>query len=290
VAEPLIAAVCYVRLAVQDPPASARFATEILGLQRGPDVDGEIRFRSDQRLRSLSFLPAGQGSESTGIELLDEAALAGAEQALNAQGFSAVRAAAEACRRHCVQAMVQAQDASGNAIDLVVRPLHSGRRYFPSRDAGIVGLHGVGLRSRDIARDVTFWTTCLGAQVSDRVGEITYLQVDSRHHRIALYPSDRAGLLYAAFEVEALDNIMQSSYFAQEHQVRIIQGPGRETASNLAFLHLQGPDGGLFSYVSGSDDLAGRAHRPRQFPRTVASLCAWGSTCTDVPELQAPAS
>ncbi|RJF89380.1 oxidoreductase [Oleomonas cavernae] len=289
-AESLVAAVCYVRLAVQDPPASARFAAEILGLQRGVEVEGEIPFRCDQRLRSLSFLPAAQGAGSVGIELVDEAALATAEQALNAQGFTAARAGAEACRRHGVQAMAQARDGSGNAIDLVVRPLHSGRRYFPARDAGIVGLHGVGLRSRDIVRDTMFWTACLGARVSDRVGEITYLQVDSRHHRIALYPSERAGLLYAAFEVEALDNIMQSSYFAQEHQVRIIQGPGRETASNLAFLHLQGPDGALFSYVGGDDDLAGRAHRPRQFPRTVASLCAWGSTCADVPELQAPAS
>ena len=169
----------------------------------------------------------------------------------------------------------------------MVRPTRSGRRYFPPRDAGIVAFHGVGLRTTDHARDLAFWRA-LGAEVSDWVGDIAYLRIDGLHHRIALYPSKRNGLLYAAFEVEALDQIMQNSYFMQESQIRIVQGPGREAASRQMFLHVEGPDGLIFSYVNGMAELDGKPRLARQFPLTAASLCDWGSESKDVPELSAP--
>lgn len=34
----------------------------------------------------------------------------------------------------------------GLRIDLVLRPLHSGWRYFPARDAGITSFHGVAIQ------------------------------------------------------------------------------------------------------------------------------------------------
>jgi 2,3-dihydroxy-p-cumate/2,3-dihydroxybenzoate 3,4-dioxygenase len=208
-------------------------------------------------------------------------------------------AAPSECRRRYVQSALLARDASNNQIDLVVRPARSGRRYFPARDAGIVAFHGVGLRTTDHLRDLSFWKA-LGAEVSDFVGDIAYLRIDSMHHRIALYPSKRNGLLYAAFEVEALDNIMENSYFMQENQIRIVQGPGREAASRQIFLHVEGPDGlifsyingltpdGLiFSYINGMTELGEKARPPRQFPLHPTSLCDWGSESKDVPELNA---
>jgi len=114
------------------------------------------------------------------------------------------------------------------------------------------------------------------------------LRIDGLHHRIALYPSKRNGLLYAAFEVEALDQIMQNSYFMQESQIRIVQGPGREAASRQMFLHVEGPDGLIFSYVNGMAEIDGKPRLARQFPLNAASLCDWGSESKDVPELRAP--
>jgi 2,3-dihydroxy-p-cumate/2,3-dihydroxybenzoate 3,4-dioxygenase len=95
-------------------------------------------------------------------------------------------------------------------------------------------------------------------------------------------------MLYAAFEVEALDQIMQNSYFMQENQIRIVQGPGREAASRQVFLHVEGPDGLIFSYVNGMAELGEKPRLARQFPLTAASLCDWGSESKDVPELGAP--
>jgi len=284
---PLITSVCYVRLAVSEPSASVRFVSDIFGLQRVADQDGEIAFRSDNRFRTVSLGQASEDGTSVGIEVWDDAALTEIGRRLRELGFAAKEASAGDCQRRYVQSALLTEDASGNRIDLVVRPTQSGRRYFPPRDAGIVAFHGVGLRSTDDIRDLAFWRA-LGAEISDWVGDIAYLRIDGLHHRIALYPSNRNGLLYAAFEVEALDQIMQNSYFMQESQIRIVQGPGRETASRQMFLHVEGPDGLIFSYVNGMAEIDGKPRLARQFPLSATSLCDWGSESKDVPELRAP--
>jgi 2,3-dihydroxy-p-cumate/2,3-dihydroxybenzoate 3,4-dioxygenase len=284
---PLIASVCYVRLAASEPNTSAHFVSDIFGLQRVADGDGEIAFRSDDRFRTVSLGKNSSESASVGIEAWDDAALEEIGRRLGELGFSAKQATTSECRRRYVQSALLTEDASGNRIDLVVRPTRSGRRYFPPRDAGIVEFHGVGMRSTDRPHDLAFWRA-LGAEVSDWVGDIAYLRIDGLHHRVALYPSKRNGLLYAAFEVEALDQIMQNSYFMQESQIKIVQGPGRETASRQVFLHVEGPDGLIFSYVNGMTRFDDKPRLARQFPLTAGSLCDWGSESKDAPELRAP--
>jgi 2,3-dihydroxy-p-cumate/2,3-dihydroxybenzoate 3,4-dioxygenase len=261
--------------------------SDIFGLQRVADQDGEIAFRSDDRFRTVSLGQNSADGASVGIEVWDDTALEEIARRLRENGFTVKEASVSDCRRRYVQSALLTEDASGNRIDLVVRPTRSGRRYFPSRDAGIVALHSVCLRTTEHTRDLAFWRA-LGAEVSDWVGDIAYLRIDGLHHRIALYPSKRNGLLYAAFEVEALDQIMQNSYFMQESQIRIVQGPGREPASRQMFLHVEGPDGLIFSYVNGMTELDGTPRLARQFPLAAGSLCDWGSESKDVPELRAP--
>jgi 2,3-dihydroxy-p-cumate/2,3-dihydroxybenzoate 3,4-dioxygenase len=271
---------------VSDPNVGARFMCDVFGLQRVAGQDGEIAFRSDDRFRTVSLCKISGNGASVGIEVWDDAALREIGTKLRDLGFAPQEATAEECRRRYVQAALLVEDASKNRIDLVVRPSRSGRRYFPSRDAGIVQFHGVGLRSTDHPRDLAFWKA-LGAEVSDFVGDIAYLRIDHMHHRIALYPSKRNGLLYAAFEVEGLDQIMQNSYFMQESQVKIVQGPGREPASRQMFLHVEGPDGLIFSYVNGMATYGDKPRLARQFPLHSTSLCDWGSESKGVPELGA---
>ena len=52
---PLVTSVCYVRLAIAELQAGARFASDIFGLQRVAGLDDEIAFRSDHRFRTVSF-------------------------------------------------------------------------------------------------------------------------------------------------------------------------------------------------------------------------------------------
>jgi 2,3-dihydroxy-p-cumate/2,3-dihydroxybenzoate 3,4-dioxygenase len=275
---------CYVRLAVAEPQAAATFATEILGLQHVPNKLEPFLFRSDQRYHTLC-LSGGSQRSSIGIEIADDKELDRVTEALAAGGFSAREATEQECAQRFVRRALIVEDATGNEIDLVLRPAQSGRRYFPSRDAGITGLQSVGLRSRAIKDDLRLWTTILGAKVTDRVGEVTYLGIDQKHHRLVLYPSDKAGLVYVSYGVESMDAIMQNNYFVQERQIKVVHGPGREPTSGQIFVRFAGPEGHVFSYGFGLNDI-GPGHRPRQFTAEASSLCEWGSECADIAELR----
>jgi 2,3-dihydroxy-p-cumate/2,3-dihydroxybenzoate 3,4-dioxygenase len=275
---------CYVRLAVSQPQAAATFATEILGLQHVPNKLEPFLFRSDERYHTLCLAADSQKS-SIGIEIAGDIELDRASEALAVGGFSAREATEQECAQRFVRRALIVEDATGNEIDLVLRPALSGRRYFPSRDAGVTGLQGVGLRSRAIKDDLNLWTTILGAKVTDRVGDVAYLGIDQKHHRVVLYPSDKSGLVYVCYSVESMDAVMQNNYFVQERQIKIVHGPGREPTSGQIFVRFAGPEGYIFSYGFGLKDI-GSGHRPRQFTADASSLCEWGSECADIAELQ----
>lgn len=281
-----IVQVCYVRLGTSNLEDSARFAREIVGLERVGGADGEAAFRSDNMYHRICLTEGKPEQQSIGVELSNDAEFDAAKRALVSADFPVREANADECKRRHVRRALITQDGSGNEIDLVVRPAHSGRRHFPFRDAGIVGFQGVGLRSTVLAKDLQFWTEVLNARISDRVGDITYLQIDDRHHRIVLYPSKRKGIFDIALDVESFDCVMQGNYFMKERQIKVLQGPGRETSSGQTFLRFEGPDNMMFSYVHGMDDIGAR--RPRQFKLRDDSLCSWGSPCADVLELRAP--
>jgi len=278
---------CYVRLAITQPQAAATFATEILGLQHVPNKLEPFLFRSDERYHTLCLTAKTQRS-SIGIEIADEPELDRIADNLARGGFSSREATKDECAQRFVSRALIVEDATGNEIDLVLRPAQSGRRYFPSRDAGITGLQSVGLRSRAIEDDLRLWTTILGAKITDRVGDVTYLGIDQKHHRVVLYPSDKSGLVYLSYGVESMDAVMQNNYFVQERQIKIVHGPGREPTSGQIFLRFAGPEGYVFSYGFGLRDIDS-SHRARQFTAEAFSLCEWGSECADIAELQ-PAS
>lgn len=277
----------YVRLAVASPEVSAAFAATRLGLQPAGQEGEKRLLRADDHAYRLAFLP-GDAETAVAIELGDGADLAAAAAALTAAGFAARPATAAEADERKVRAAILTRDGSGNAVDLVIAPQRAGRRFFPGRDSGITGLASLGLRSTEIDRDTAFWAAIPGVRVTDRVGDITYLGLDARHHRLVLHPSERPGLLYLCFAVESLDHLMQNRSFLAEHQVRILQGPGRQAASDQVFLHAEGPDGVIYSLGHGMAVIDPLRHRPRQFAAADSSLCSWGSVCEAVPELHFP--
>ncbi len=176
-------------------------------------------------------------------------------------------------------------------IELVVRPAHSGRRHFPSRDAGITGFSHIGLCSSDPPRDEAFWTGQLGARVSDRIGDAALLRIDEVHHKIALFPTTRAGVQHVNHQVASIDDVMRAWYFLKSRDVRIVFGPGRHPTSGAVFLYFEGPDGMVFEYSSGVRSIAPEdeaSYQPRQFPRANESFCMWGSV-PDIAEFRVPA-
>ncbi len=183
----------------------------------------------------------------------------------------------EAAARH-VRGFIAFKDPSGNGIELVYRPAHSGKRYHGSRDAGVTGFSHVGLCSSDVIRDEQFWTTVCNARVSDRIGDAPLLRIDEVHHSIALFPSDRTGIQHINHQVETGDDVMRSYHFLKERGVPITFGPGRHPSSSARFLYFEGPDGMVFEYSSGVKSIADELlYRERQFPFEPKGFCYWGA-------------
>ncbi|VFR32417.1 2,3-dihydroxy-p-cumate-3,4-dioxygenase (CmtC) [plant metagenome] len=270
----------YARLGTRDLEGANRYATQILGLEPVRNEAGAIYFRSDSRDHTLVMFEGDPTDHTVGFELRDADELDRAAASLSDSGIEVMAGTAEACEQRHVKAFVNFRDPTGNSIDLVVQPHHSGRRYFPSRDAGITGFSHVGLCTTDAARDERFWTGVLGARVSDRIGEAPLLRIDEVHHKIALFPSQRRGIQHINHQVESIDDVMRAYYMLKANGVRIVFGPGRHPTSGAMFLYFEGPDGMVYEYSTGVRTISADEeplYMPRQFPRDNRSFCMWGS-------------
>ena len=269
----------YVRLSAKDLGRAADFAQRVLGLEPVDRGDGLATFRSDARDHTLAFAAAQQPAQSLGLELRSREDLDTAFDALSRLGLPAGRGSADDCALRKVRDMIWFDDFSGNRIELVLRPLNSGWRYFPSRDAGVTGLADVILRSRNIEKDLSIWSGVLGARVSDWAGEAAYLRFDAAHHRVVLFPATKPGILCIEYAVESVDLLMRNYYVLRDLQIPVVHGPGRRPASEQLFLTFAGPDDVLFSFVAEGIVNGAQPRLPRQFPAGPTGLCGWGSEC-----------
>ena len=268
----------YVRLGVADPKKTADFATRIVGLEPIESAPGAAMFRSDDRDHTLVVYPSDTPQQTVAVELRSEPVMETAAGRLRDAGYAVTTGDAALCQARRVVAFASFSIRGGVTIELVVRPQHSGWRYFPSRDAGITEFFGVAFASTDVAADVRLWTSIFDGKVTDYVGDAVYIGIDDEHHRIAIHPSATDRLLEVQFRLESMHELMRNSYFMQSAQVAIAHGPGRRPTSQQVFLSFEGPDPVLFGFVAEGDKLPAREIRlPRQFPAAPESFCAWGS-------------
>jgi 2,3-dihydroxy-p-cumate/2,3-dihydroxybenzoate 3,4-dioxygenase len=285
----------YVRMGTPDLDAAVDFCTRIVGLQLAGREGKSAYFRSDKpkvrgdtRDHTLVYTEGDPHDHAVGFDLLDPATfdVIGAE--LEAAGHKATAGSREECERRRVKEFLWFRDPTGNRVEVVLRPHHSGTRTFLSRDAGITEFSHIGLRTTNAARDEAFWTRILNARVSDWIGDAPLLRVNTIHHTLALFPSPAAGVQHINHQVEDLDDIMRSYYFLKEKGVRIVFGPGRHPSSSACFLYFEGPDGMIYEYSVGVKHIQPEeeaAYRPRQFPFAPQSFCMWGAL-PDIPEFR----
>jgi 2,3-dihydroxy-p-cumate/2,3-dihydroxybenzoate 3,4-dioxygenase len=270
--------VCYVRLGSPDLESAESFATQCLGLQVAERDKKSIYLRSDQRSHTLCYNEGNPKDQAVGFEVADEESLEQAAATLEALGHRVSAGTTDEAQKRKVKTFIAFDDPSGNHIELVVRPQYGGRRYTPTRDIGITGFNHVGLNSTDPARDEQFWTQVCNARVSDRIGDIPLMRVNSIHHTIALVRAPQAGIQHVNHQVLTNDDVLRSFYFLTERRVPIVFGPGRHPTSGARFLYFLGPDGMVFEYSVGVNEIEDEAtHRPRQFGFEPTSFCMWGS-------------
>lgn len=273
----------YLRVAVDNLDEAARFARDVIGLQAADRDDARAMFRSDDRNYSLCLSTGGEG-EAVALTVARAEDLDALKERLEASGHAPRRLDADAAKTRQAKAVLAVEAPNGVTIEIVWRPLQSGWRYHGPRDAGITDFNAVQLACTDVAANETFFVKGLGLRVSDWAGDVAYLALDDAHHRIALYPSTRDGVLGAAFEVDLKESLMRNWYFLQKSQQPVVAGPDRQAASGAMYVTTRGPRGLLVSYMTGMEKGAQiEARGPRQFADTAASHGMWGSV-TEQPE------
>lgn len=275
----------YVRLGTGDLNRAVTFATEIIGLELVGRENGRAYLRGDDRDHNVSYFEGDPNDHTTGLEVESFEKLEDAASELETVGVEVRRGTERECAERRVMGFINFHDPTGNSFDLVVRPFHSGRRYFPSRDAGITEFSHIGLRTSDAPRDEKFWTSHFNIRPNDWIGTAPLLSFDQVHHRMALFPSNQPGIQHVNFQVQTVDDVMRSHYFLRDRQVRIVFGPGRHATSGARFLYFEGPDGVIYEYSCGVRLIEDPDYRPRQFPFTAESFCVWGAK-PDIPEFQ----
>jgi 2,3-dihydroxy-p-cumate/2,3-dihydroxybenzoate 3,4-dioxygenase len=270
--------VCYVRLGTPDLASAEAFATEVLGLQVAERGKGALYLRSDDRAHTLCYNEGDPKQQAVGFEVDDEQSLEDAAATLEGLGHRVDACSGEEAAKRKTKAFIAFNDPTGNRIELAVRPERSGKRYFATRDCGITGFSHVGLNSTDPVRDEKFWTQVCNARVSDRIGDIPLMRVSAIHHTIALVRAPNAGLQHINHQVESSDDVMRSFHLLNDKKVPIVFGPGRHPTSGARFLYFRGPDGVVFEYSVGVDEIEDESsHRPRQFGFEPTSFCMWGA-------------
>lgn len=270
--------ICYLRLGCDDLDAMVGFATTILGLELKEQTATHAYLRGDSSAFNLCYIKGNADYDASAFEVRHLDQLTTAEQELTELGIEVHKGSGAECEERRVEAFIAFKDPNDNQIELVYRPHQTGVRYFPARDAGITEFGHFGLHSRDIERDLEFWTGVLSARVSDQIGKGALLRIDEVHHKIALFPSDKVGVQHVNFQVGSIDDVMRSWYFLQEQGVPIVFGPGRHPTSTAMFVYFLGPDRRVYEYSSGVKRITDEAsHTPRQFEMKPSSFCMWGA-------------
>lgn len=275
----------YVRVGTPDLDSAVRFATDIVGLQLVAREGKAAYFRSDKvavrgdtRDHTLVYFEGDPADQAIGFDLHDPGDLDAVGAELERAGHQVHFGTREECERRRVKAFIASNDPSGNRIEFIAKPYHSGVRYFPGRDAGVTHFSHIGLYTTNAPRDETFWTRLCNARVSDWIGDAALLRIDTAHHSLALFPSSRAGIQHINHQVESADDVQRSFHFLNERQVKMVFGPGRHPTSSAKFLYFEGPDGMVFEYSSGVREIADELlYRERQFPFEPRGFCHWGA-------------
>lgn len=232
-------ALSHIGLAVDDPPAAAAYYARTLGLVVSETLaDGTIRLGWGRGFHALE-LTAGHGLAHFGLELSDEAGLAGLESRLQAHGVPAARE--ELAGDHLP--VLAFRDPDGHRVE-AHGPVDRSGEHAADPGRRPVRIHHVTFASPAIAEQVAFYEQVLGFRVSDRMGEVfAWLRCNQEHHTVAVVEADKAGLDHYAYEIDSWASLKTWCDELAARDVALQWGPGRHGPGNNVFVMFDDLDG-----------------------------------------------
>jgi 2,3-dihydroxy-p-cumate/2,3-dihydroxybenzoate 3,4-dioxygenase len=275
----------YVRLGTADLASTVEFANQVIGVDIVRRERGCVYLSSDQRDHTLCYFEGDPADHVVAFDVDSAASLDSAADELDNAGYTVTRGSHSECDDRHLERFIAFRDPTGNKIELIWGAGNRDSRVTAGPAVGITEFSHIGLRSTDPVRDEAFWTSISNARVSDRIGVAPLLRIDEVHHKIALFPSQTAGVQHINHQVGSIDDLMQAWYRLKNLGVRIVFGPGRHPTSNAIFLYYEGSDGMVYEYSTGVRYITDPDYQPRQFPFAPEGFCMWGAL-PDIPEFK----
>ena len=175
------------------------------------------------------------------------------------------------------------QDPDGNTVALTPRMPPADRWPAEVRHSTrIPGWHPrklghVNYLTRDVSRQVQWYTDVLGFQVTDWIGtEGVWLHVNADHHVLAFLQKDLAHIHHLAFElVDWGEMRIALDHLAQNHR-HIVWGPGRHGMARNIFSYFRMVEEELFVELFCDLEQLAHDHVVRFFPDDPHSSNTWG--------------
>src|SRR5712664_4915366 len=134
----------YLRIGTPNLEAAIEFATRIVGLQLAGREGKAAYFRSDKtsvrggtRDHTLVYFEGDPSDHVIGFDLKNREDFDKAGAEIERAGHPVRYGSKDECELRRVQQFLAFEDPTGNKVEIVVRPFHSGGRYFPARQDGI---------------------------------------------------------------------------------------------------------------------------------------------------------
>jgi 2,3-dihydroxybiphenyl 1,2-dioxygenase len=278
----------YIGLEASDPPAWARFCTDMLGLMPTPASGEALRYRADAQSWRIAIEPGAEddiaylGFEVPGAGDL-RALAARIEQAGVGLGNDDPALVAE----RGVSGLISCLDPQGLRVEIYYGPTERHERPFAS-PAGVGGFvtgeGGIGhvvLGASDIVASRAFYQDLLGLRLSDIIRmptpggalDLEFFHCNRRHHTLALVPAPTPKrLLHFMLQVKTLDEVGLAQERMEAAGVPITASLGRHTNDHMVSFYARTPSGFEVEYGYGAREIDDATWRVTRHDST----SAWG--------------
>jgi catechol-2,3-dioxygenase len=97
---------------------------------------------------------------------------------------------------------------------------------------------------------VAFWCEALGTRVIDRTKAMTFVNLSSDHHSVAIVKGSAATLHHVAFEMPSIDAVMRGGGRMRDNGHPIEWGVGRHGPGDNVFAYFIGPEEMVIEYTA----------------------------------------
>ncbi len=279
-AEAFVGAVHHVGLKVADVGEAMERWSHLLGLHGEMLTDGHAILRCTYEDYALVLRPSPDPPSLDYVcyELASGVSLDAAADRLTAGGASFSSIVLPRQREG-----LAVRDPDGHTVVLTPRIAPEDRRPSEVRHSSrIPGWHPrklghVNFLTRDVQRQVRWYTEMLGFRVTDWIGtEGVWLHVNADHHVLAFLQKDLAHIHHVAFELVDWGEMRVGLDHLAQNRRHIVWGPGRHGMARNLFSYFRMVEEELFVELFCDLEQLSADHVVRSFPDDPHSSNTWG--------------